>query len=163
MTIGTSFPTAKALLLTALEARSWPAGTVVAGHPPRRASEADSDRLVFIDNGAVDIEQDIETMTGGTPVEFWETFELVVVCQAMSRTDAGTQAAADTAAAVLMAEVVDAVASDPTLGHTPTGELPQIDAHLVAGADLFGDALDKGGFGTRIALGVEVRAHIVNT
>ncbi len=162
MSIGTSIPTVKGLLVDALSARTWPTGTVVGYEPPRFAEHVEAGLNVFLLNDAVDIDHDVDVFNGSNPVEFEETYELTVVVESVTDTDGGDQRDRDTEAAAMLAEVVDTVASDPTLGHTATAELPQIGVHLAGGGSYEGGRGAGYLVGARQTIDVEVTATIAN-
>lgn len=113
MTVGTVIAAVRAQLVTRLQARPGMAGVVVSYQVPTVPEQLAGD-AVFFDASA---EGSVSSLAiKALPARFKERWEQGVVIQRLPADDADDQADAEARVAVLVGEVIDLLAADPSLG-----------------------------------------------
>lgn len=158
MSVGSSYAAVKNALVTLLQARTGLANVKVSSQEPLNAtdltgSDGTQDAIWIADTDGTYDDQCFRAL----PLAFDETYGLKIAVQALRATTVGTQVAADLRVDQLLYEVLQTVATDPTLGLGTTFN------YLFALPSTFqrhgGFLPTGGGHGSRCDLTIEVQCR----
>lgn len=117
MSVGSSYSTAKAAIVSKLDARSGLDGVNVLYQAPEQASDVggESGDAIWLDDAEGDYDN---VVICGLPLRLEELYTLKLVAQSLRPSRDGTQLVADQRVDALLYEILDELATDPTFGIT---------------------------------------------
>lgn len=140
MSVGSSYSTAKAAIVTKLTARLGLAGVVIHYQAPEKASDVggESGDAIWLDNASGEYEN---VVICGLPLRLEELYTIRLVIQSLRPSTAGTQQVADARVDAMLFEVLQELAADPTFGvtafnyfHITRGSFTRVTGLLPTGA-----------------------------
>lgn len=117
MSVGSSYSTAKAAIVTKLTARGGLSGVSIKYQAPEKTADVggESGDAIWVDDAEGDYEN---VVICGLPLRLEEVYSLKLVIQSLRPSTTGTQQVADARVDALLFEVLTELATDPTFGVT---------------------------------------------
>lgn len=140
MSVGSSYSTAKAAIVSKLNARAGLSGVAISYQAPLVSSDlgGESGDAIWLDNATGGYDN---VVICGLPLRLEELYDLRVVIQSLRPSTTGTQQVADERVDELLYEIFDELADDPTFGvttfnyfHITRGSFARITGFLPTGA-----------------------------